>query len=327
MKPEQGIPESAVRDEPLAIEPPVDGGALIGPEEGEISLPLRGAEAETERGKPAMPGSKKPILAGLAIAGTMLIVAPILLLGNGDKKTSNLTSGATQGNTIPTFEQPGDPISESTSFSPSPSPSPKEGSKAKSADKSPSAAPTVAAKVARSSKSAIAAGSAMPKKKSKGEKKNAPPPAGTAAAAVEKLAASSPGRHICYRVHVSDIGWKSPVCDGAMAGTVGQARAIEAINISVAGVDEVAARGYIQNAGWEASGKTVPDDVNLYIGTTGLSLRLEAFTLNVGTGTVCVNSHVQNIGWQGAQCGRSGSDVTAGTMGKSLRLEAVTFTV
>jgi uncharacterized protein YjdB len=43
-----------------------------------------------------------------------------------------------------------------------------------------------------------------------------------------------------------------------------------------------------------------------------------------GTGDICANAHVQNIGWQGRVCGYS---ITVGTAGQSLRMEAITITV
>jgi uncharacterized protein YjdB len=41
--------------------------------------------------------------------------------------------------------------------------------------------------------------------------------------------------------------------------------------------------------------------------------------------SVCVNAHIQNIGWQGWRCSRDGSPVFVGTTGQSLRLEALTI--
>lgn len=41
--------------------------------------------------------------------------------------------------------------------------------------------------------------------------------------------------------------------------------------------------------------------------------------------TVCVNAHVQNIGWQGWRCSRDGRPVLVGTTGQSLRLEALSI--
>jgi hypothetical protein len=39
--------------------------------------------------------------------------------------------------------------------------------------------------------------------------------------------------------------------------------------------------------------------------------------------TLCANAHVQGIGWQGWACTSSGNLVTVGTMGQSLRMEAL----
>jgi len=39
--------------------------------------------------------------------------------------------------------------------------------------------------------------------------------------------------------------------------------------------------------------------------------------------TVCVNAHVQNVGWQGWRCSNNRRAAVAGTVGRSLRLEAL----
>ncbi|MBL7253512.1 hypothetical protein [Paractinoplanes lichenicola] len=39
--------------------------------------------------------------------------------------------------------------------------------------------------------------------------------------------------------------------------------------------------------------------------------------------TVCVNAHVQNVGWQGWRCSTNRKPAIAGTVGRSLRLEAL----
>jgi uncharacterized protein YjdB len=41
--------------------------------------------------------------------------------------------------------------------------------------------------------------------------------------------------------------------------------------------------------------------------------------------TVCVNGHVQNIGWQGWRCSSNRRAAMVGTVGRSLRLEAVSI--
>ena len=78
---------------------------------------------------------------------------------------------------------------------------------------------------------------------------------------------------------------------------------------------------HVQNKGWIHYDNIEHDTL---LGTKGQSLRLEALNLNL-TGvpdkTLCYEAHVQNIGWQGKK--KAGE--TAGTTGKSYRIEAVKF--
>ena len=37
------------------------------------------------------------------------------------------------------------------------------------------------------------------------------------------------GTQVCYTAHVQDRGWMDEVCDGAIAGTVGEFRRLEAV--------------------------------------------------------------------------------------------------
>ena len=66
------------------------------------------------------------------------------------------------------------------------------------------------------------------------------------------------------------------------------------------------------NIGWR-------DCVNGIGGTTGQSLRMEAFRATVPGRHICYQAHIQNIGWQPVVC----DNVVAGTTGRSLRLEAL----
>jgi uncharacterized repeat protein (TIGR02543 family) len=80
---------------------------------------------------------------------------------------------------------------------------------------------------------------------------------------------------------------------------------------------------HVQNLGWQGS---VSDGA--LSGTTGKSLRLEAFNIQltgaVPTGaSITYEAHVQNIGWQKAVS----NSAVAGTSGKSLRVEAVKITL
>jgi uncharacterized protein YjdB len=131
------------------------------------------------------------------------------------------------------------------------------------------------------------------------------------------------GRKVCYSAHVQNIGWQSWVCDGAVAGTVGQSLQMEAISIITHGTGGICANAHVQNIGWQGQ-RCAKDGDAVTVGTVGQSLRLESLVLSPRTGTICANAHVQNIGWQGLKCG---SSITVGTIGQSLRLEAIMITV
>jgi len=49
---------------------------------------------------------------------------------------------------------------------------------------------------------------------------------------------------------------------------------------------------------------------------------LEAVQLSIESGTICGQAHVQDIGWQRQVCA-AGPDMQIGTIGQSLRMEAV----
>lgn len=89
----------------------------------------------------------------------------------------------------------------------------------------PAQAPTQEAAPTPTGKPAGGGGGGGGQEKKKEETKA---PVVTAATAVTRLAADDPGvRHICYRAYETGEGWQKPVCDGALAGTVGQNRPIK----------------------------------------------------------------------------------------------------
>ena len=58
-----------------------------------------------------------------------------------------------------------------------------------------------------------------------------------------------------------------------------------------------------------------------YAGTQSVSLRLEGVHIRSKDGPdVCAQAHVQDIGWQEAQCGNK---VWVGTTGRGLRMEKI----
>jgi len=131
---------------------------------------------------------------------------------------------------------------------------------------------------------------------------------------------------ICYQAHVQNIGWQSPVCDGQVAGTIGQSLRMEAISIwlvNPAYGQHVCYQAHVQNIGWQS-----PVCDGQVAGTVGQSLRMEAiiiFPINAPCQyTVQYIANVQNIGWQYPW--RSDGQV-AGTTGQSLRMEAIAITL
>ena len=119
------------------------------------------------------------------------------------------------------------------------------------------------------------------------------------------------------QAHVANIGWQG-FTTGA-AGTTGQGKAIEALNLSVANNPggEIQCSAHVANIGWQdfAAGTA---------GTTGQGLQTEAFKIRL-TGALAENYdvyyrvHAQDFGWLGwAKNGEA-----AGTEGYGKRAEAI----
>ncbi|MFI1566171.1 thaumatin family protein [Streptomyces sp. NPDC020490] len=163
--------------------------------------------------------------------------------------------------------------------------------------------------------------------------KPAAPRKQTAADAASKPAASTPGRHICYRVYLAKDGWQKPVCDGLTAGRVNGRQKIKSINIATAGTKGTAANAYVHREHWKTPWSGVVDGVDNYIGSVkpGYPYMI-GFIINVGDGAVCQNAAVSGHGWLGLGCDEPkgqapGNYIFGGTLDDSLYLQAVRFTV
>lgn len=146
-----------------------------------------------------------------------------------------------------------------------------------------------------------------------------------------------------YRMHVQNKGWLGWVRDGARGGTEGKSLRVEAMQLRLYG--EVAEKYNVyysvhaQNFGWMAWANDSSNDTS-YSGTAAHSLRLEGIKIVLvaknggkapsssfvnykkpfyGPFKISVQSHVQNIGWQGAV----GNGEVSGTTGRGLRLESL----
>ena len=126
--------------------------------------------------------------------------------------------------------------------------------------------------------------------------------------------------NIQYQSHVQDVGWQAPKNNGAVSGTEGQSKRIEAIKIVTSNLPEGVKVKYQTHVGeigwqpWKNEGEIA--------GTEGQSKRIEAIRIkleNTDKYSVQYRVHVQDIGWQNwCEDGE-----TAGTEGQSKRIEAI----
>ena len=85
--------------------------------------------------------------------------------------------------------------------------------------------------------------------------------------------------NVFYKTHVQDIGWQNHVTNGAISGTEGQGKRLEAIQIRTLGLSEKAKIKYqvhIENIGWQEWKEN-----SQLAGTEGQSLRLEAIRIKL----------------------------------------------
>lgn len=146
-----------------------------------------------------------------------------------------------------------------------------------------------------------------------------------------KKGESAPGKtdkpyvqhYIGYSTHIQDIDWQGMVYDGAMSGTEGQSKRLEAIRISLQNAQyegDVEYRTHVQDYGWESSWKKNGNTS----GTSGQSKRLEAIQIRLTREMaekydIYYRVHTQDFGWLGwAKNGES-----AGTEGYAKRLEGI----
>lgn len=122
---------------------------------------------------------------------------------------------------------------------------------------------------------------------------------------------------VSYQTHLKDLGWVNTVSDGQVGGTTGQSRRMEAITITLDGVDgNLTYQTHVQDYGWLETvyqGQTS--------GTTGKSKRMEAIIINLENSSYNIKYrvHVKDIGWM--DWVKSGQ--VAGTTGQCKRIEAI----
>lgn len=147
-------------------------------------------------------------------------------------------------------------------------------------------------------------------------------PAAEIAPAGARYAFAGSSASISYQAHVEDHGWMGWVSDGQTAGTTGEGRQVEALQVNLSGSSspaaEVCYEAHVENYGWmgEACGN------GQTVGTTGQALQMEAVRIRVRNApdlSVCYRVHIAIYGWQNEVC----DGAIAGTTGQALHVEAI----
>ena len=124
-----------------------------------------------------------------------------------------------------------------------------------------------------------------------------------------------------YQAHVSDIGWQNIVTNGALAGTTGQNKGIEALKLQLSNARNggIEYRAHVRDIGWQdyvSNGQQA--------GTTGQAKPVEAVSIRL-TGKaeeqydIYYRVHSSDFGWLG--WAKNGED--AGTQGYAKKAEAI----
>ena len=274
---------------------------------------------------------RKPLVVGpAALVTSALVIVPFIILGSsgdGDQQAGGAVTDASPtpppGEWLtpePTSPSPSPASPSSTSASPTPTAG-KSGAEKPAGAKGARATVTVTAPAPRSTKTVTADA-----------------PAETAATAVRRIAKKDPsGQHICYRAFVAKQGWQLPVCDGTVTGIPRGGKAVKALNIAVYGVGGSDANAFVHSSKptngrgeWKPEWTgVVADGKDNYIGSTkGGAPDMIALAVNVGSGGICQNTYVHEIGWGEKGCaGGRPEMVSGGSFDNDLWLEAVRFTV
>ncbi|MFI5568089.1 hypothetical protein ACIA6T_12225 [Streptomyces sp. NPDC051740] len=267
---------------------------------------------------------KKPLLAAAGIAGVVLLAVPLLIWATDDSRQKKDNVAVAAGSdTLLEEDSLEVPKGDYAAAEPTPEPSTEK----------PSAKPSPVVKkpVPPVTSSAPAPVGESPKATTKKaetrtEKREAPEvPPNTAAYAVQRLAASDPGRHICYRVHRKGAGWTIPRCDGAMSG---QGLPITAINIAVVGVESVSANEFVQKDGWTTAWSSAADATDLTLGSAASNApNLSGYAIGVEDGNVCHHHKLGGHDWGAYMCESSEGWRFGGSLEPRMWLESVKFNV
>ena len=134
--------------------------------------------------------------------------------------------------------------------------------------------------------------------------------------------------NVNYSSYVNGIGWQSYVSNGALSGTTGQGRKIEAIKINLSGAMsenyDIYYSAYVSNVGWLDWAKNDQACGNIGYGNSiqAIKIRLVEKSENIYSEErlkVNYSSYGQSSGWQNMVS----DGAISGSTGKSRRLESI----
>jgi hypothetical protein len=287
-----------------------------------------GATAAAAAGADGPPSGnpKKPLLAAAGIAGVVLLAVPLLIWATDDSRQQKKENVAVAAGSDTLLEE--EPLEVPKGDYAPAEPTPEPSTKKPSAEPKPvvEKAPPVVSSAPPVSESPKEEKKTEKKEEARTEKREAPVvPPNTAAYAVQRLAASDPGRHICYRVYRKGAGWTTPRCDGAMSG---KGLPITAINIAVVGVKKVSANEFVQKDGWTTPWSGAADGTDLTLGSAAPDApNLSGYAIGVEDGNVCHHHKLGGHDWGAYMCESSQGWRFGGSLDPKVWLESVKFNV
>ncbi|MFF0432230.1 hypothetical protein ACFYU9_08420 [Streptomyces sp. NPDC004327] len=151
-------------------------------------------------------------------------------------------------------------------------------------------------------------------------------------------AQAAEGASVCYTPHVQDVGWKSEVCNGAWAGSIGEARNLEALRVRI-NYGSLCMKAHRANYGWDSTYQCANPSHDIQIGTERMNTPIEAISYYYcpdsrlgGQGNIYAEGWLRNVGGVSSSPSpfatyRSGckDEGIVGTVGKAIPMEAVKF--
>lgn len=134
-------------------------------------------------------------------------------------------------------------------------------------------------------------------------------------------ASSAPcGGAFAYQAHLQNKGWQEWMCGGQWAGTIGEARNIEAVRFQSPASVSYCMKAHRSNFGWDSNWTCAWGGAQAQIGTTGMNSPMEA--IMIGTQDMAGDAYIRNERWLNGPTYLPDGTMQIGTTGRGLPMEA-----